>query len=472
MDDLQAFHKQLSEAIPVKSESLEKSTVVKLREHLQGFEASVSSMYRFLIDKGLMQSDPYKSERTVTEIQIPSSDPFTEADASSEISVRFSQYVSQWEFLVKIFHISIANLSLRKIKRLMDLLDWIRWTDFSQNSTLQVTRSVSQIVSQVSKMNDPMAGKIINSSASHLRELTLAIRKELKVLSEFLRETYKWKVREEVVSGMTIDAERYARNTGDILNNVKFEITHQARKMGWYKELVQELLEEDFGKDAPALRNAVLEKLKIAEQKKKKTTRKGPDDTMLLMGVAERMARCGEPVRSALIKMSENSRTIQERKRSFGERLSDIFSTLFHRSDSAVVYDITIKDAVTGSVRHESLDYAKFAGIAMKRARTLQELQDPGSATYTNAKAAGPEKLTNYITRFLAEVKGIHRRLEGLEAYFKSNNVAPEIRDTMKTTGLSLKNLKAGISDTLKSFNEYKVGKEEREQLIKLGIDD
>ena len=75
-----------------------------------------------------MQSDPYKGERTITQIQVPSNEPFSDTEAATEIGIRFSHYVSQWEFLVNIFHISISNFTLRKVKKLTDLLDWIRWS--------------------------------------------------------------------------------------------------------------------------------------------------------------------------------------------------------------------------------------------------------------------------------------------------------------------------------------------------------
>ncbi len=472
MDDLQEFHNKLSQAIAVKSENLEKTTVRRLRDHLQGFEAGVSAMYKFLIDKGLMQNDPYKGERTVTEIQTPSADIFTDGDVSTEISMRFSHYVSQWEFLVNIFHVSISNLTLKKVKRILDLLDWVRWTDFSPNSALQVTRAVAKTVGRVSKMNDPMAGKIMSSSATHLRELTHSIRKELEVVTEFLRENYKWKVREDVTSRMKIDPAKYNKNPMATLDNLKFEITHNARRLGWYKELAQELLEEDFGSDANILRTATIERLKVTSEKKKKKSRRGPDNLMLLMAVVEKLSRCGEPIRSAMIKMNVNSQTIQGRKKGLGERLSEIFSSIFSRHDTAVIYQITITNTVTGSVRHESLDFRKFYSIAVKRAQVLQDLLDPSSVAYTNAKATGIEKLEDYVSRFLVEVKSIHRRLEGLEAYFKSDNVPMRLRDNMKTTGLSLKNLKSSISETMKTFNEYKIGKEERDQLRKLGIED
>ncbi|MCK5249430.1 MAG: hypothetical protein KAJ98_05655, partial [Spirochaetaceae bacterium] len=340
------YYNQIVKALETKAESLEITTISELRENLQGFEASVSATYKFLIDKGMMQSDPYKHERTITEILVPSSKPFTDSDITSEISQRFSNYVSQWEFLVNIFHISLSNFSLKTVRRIMELLDYIRWTDFSANSSYQITRAVAGIVDRVSKMNDPMAGKIITSSASHLRELTRNVKSELKIITVFLRERYKVRVREKLTNGMNIDGEQYRRKPLSILDNVKFEFSHRLKEIGWYKELIYELLEEDYGIAAAKLRESALERLKVSQSTAKKKKRAGPDDTTVLLGILERIAKAGDPIRFSLVKMNENTRTIHERKRSLGERLSELFSSLFKKSGGGVVYELTIRNRV------------------------------------------------------------------------------------------------------------------------------
>jgi hypothetical protein len=472
MENLHEYHDKLIGALESKAENLELTVVPKLREHLQGFEAGVSAIYKFLINKGLMQSDPYKNERSVTEIQIPSAEPLSDADITQELSQRFSQYVSQWEFIVNIFHVSLSNLNLKKIRLLLDLIDYIRWTDFSVNSSYQITRALAGIVGRVSRMNDPMAGKIMSSSATHLRELTNKIKSDLKSITVFLKEHYKLQVRQKITGRMKIDPEQYRRKPGTVLDNVKFEFSHTMKESGWYKELIYELLEEDYGTAAEKLREAALENLKVVRMAAVKKKRTGPDDKIVLMGVLEKMARAGDPIQSCLVKMNDNSRTIQERKKSLGERLSEIFSSLFKRNDNAVEYEIGIKDAVTGAVRLELLNYSRFASVTMKRARALRELQDSNSSARNSAKAASAEQLLMYLNKNLNELKTIHRWLSGLDDYFLSKAVPSEIRDSMKGSGFNLKNLKAVIGETMRMLTEYRVRKEEEEQLKKLGIED
>lgn len=472
MDDRNEYYNKLVSALETKAQDLDRTAVPKLREHFLGFEASVSTIYKFLIDKSLLQNDPYKSERTITEIQIPSTDSITEADINHEISQRISRYVSQWDFLVNIFHVSLENLSLKKVRLLLDLVDYIRWTEFSINSSSQLTRALSGIVRRVSRMNDPMAGKIMSSSVTHLKELSYGIKSELKTITVFLKEQYKLLVRQKITRTMNIDPEQYRRKATLIMDNVKFEFSHKMNGAGWYKELIYELLEEDYGTAAIKLREAALERLKVVQSVAKKKKKNGPDDKAVLMGILTKLARAGDPIQSCLMKMIENSKTIQERKKSLGERLSEIFSSLFGKSDNTIEYEIGIKDPVTGSINLETLNFTRFSGVTMKRARVLRELQDQNSSTSSNAKAANPDQLLDYLNKNLNELKTIHRKLSGLDDYFRSKAIPSEIRRNMKGSVLNLKNLKSVISDSMKALNEYRSRKEEEEQLRKLGIED
>jgi hypothetical protein len=310
----------------------------------------------------------------------------------------------------------------------------------------------------------------MSSTASHLRDLTNNIKSELKIVTVFLKEHYKMRVRNELTNNMKIDPEQYQRKPVTVMDNVKFEFSHQMKGSGWYKELIYDLLEEDYGSAAEKLRASALERLKISQSTagKKKT---GPDDSTILLGVLERMARAGEPIRSCVVKMNENSKSLQERKKSFGEKLSELFSTLFKKSDGRIIYEIGIKDTVTGLVRVEVLNYTRFAALTLKRARSLQDLQDTNSVLRKNATSADASQLHDYINRNLSEMKAIHRRLTGLEGYFQSKAIPAEIKNRMRASSLNLKTLKLVIADSMKMLNEFRVKKEEEAQLKKLGIE-
>jgi hypothetical protein len=472
IDKRNNYYEQLVAALEAKAENLERTTIRQLRDHLQGIETGVSAIYKFLIDKGLMQADPYKHERSITEVQVPSSESLTDSDVMHDISQRFSHYVSQWEFLVNIFHVSLSNLSLKEVRRLLDLIDYIRWTDFSVSSSFQITRAVAGVMGRVSQMNDPMAGKIMSSSASHLGDLSNKIKSELKIVTVFLKEHYKMRVRKELIHNMKIDPEQYRRKPVSIIDNVNFEFSHRMKDSGWYKELIYDLLEEDYGIAAEKLRVSALERLKVSQSTSSKKKKAGPDDKTVLLGVLDRIARAGDPIRSCIVKMNDNSKTLQERKKSLGEKLSELISSIFKKSDGGIVYEIAMKDTVTGSVSIEVLNYTRFSALTLKRARSLQDLQDTNSVIRKNAASVDASKLHDYLNKNLSELKAIHRRLTGLDGYFQSKAIPSEIKSRMRASSLTLKTLKLIIADSMKMLNEFRVKKEEKEQLKKLGVED
>ncbi|GEM_PF-3044200 len=472
MEDQREYFNKLVSALEIKAESLERTALKNLRNHLQEFESSLSTIYKFLLEKGMIQKDPYRNEKSITELKLPSSEMLPEIDSQQELSLRFSHYTSQWEFLVKIFHVSLSNLSLKKVHTMMDLLSYIRWTDLSTTSSYQTTRGIARILTRVSQMNDPMAGKIISSSASNLGKVTYNIKDELKTVTLFLRERYKTEVRENITSRMKINVEQYRRKPLSIMDNVKFEFSHKMKAAGWYKELISELLEEDFGTAAEKLRTNVLEILQVSKTEEKRSKKTGIDEKKALLQILDTLGRTSEPIRSALLRMNENSRILNSRKKSFSERLSELFSHMFKKSDRRVIYEIITKDPRTGSVSKESLNFSDFSSLAIRKARLIQELQSAESLPRKKAAAADIEKLIKYIETNLNELKTIHRRITGLDKYFQSEEIPPEIKGEMKSSSLNMKSLKSAISDTIKKLNDFKLKREEAEQLKKLGIAD
>ena len=85
------------------------------------------------------------------------------------------------------------------------------------------------------------------------------------------------------------------------------------------------------------------------------------------------------------------------------------------------------------------VDYTRFSAQAMRAARAIGEIQDHQSATYKKARSANAAQLEAFINKTLNDCKTIHRRMEGLDAFFQSKEVPQEVRGTMKGSGLNLK---------------------------------
>ena len=463
------FNEQLNSALLKRAEYLERTSAAKLKESIELYQAGVSAVYTFLTEKGPMQSDPYKNERSVTEVQVPSSEDFSDSEAMQEVSLRFSRYVSQWEFLVTLFHITLPNLNLRWIKTFFGLLEWVRWNELSPSSQHKITRFTALTVAKTKKMNNPMASKIIENATQRLRELTYSIKTELKTITSFLRERYKWEIRTKLMEEMNIEEARYARSPNDVVKTVKLEFAQRMPGIPYYKDLIIEILDEDFSDRGPKLREQLLKRLEPKPQAKTAKPRKESNDRGLLLKVTQNMARAGEPIRTAVSLANENLKALKDRKRSFSERVAELFSSMFGRDSDSEILEISMMDGITGSTRNEVLDMKLFTNEAMRKARSLAELQEPQSQTFRNVRNAEITVLLEYVESNITAIKTIHRRLAGLNAFFHSDNIPADVKPKIKASALSIKNLKSAIADSLRSLNEYRT--ESESELRKMGID-
>lgn len=462
------FSAQLNSALLKRAEYLERTSAARLKESLDLYMSGVSAVYTFLTEKGAMQSDPYKKERTVTEIQVPSSADFSDSEAMQEVGLRFSRYVSQWEFLANFFHITLSNLNLRWVKDFVSLLEWIRWNELSPSSQHGITRFIAASVIKTKKMSDPMAGKIVDNAAQRLRELTQGIKIELKTITVFLRERYKWRIRTKLMEEMTVDGTRYSLSPEDVVSAVKREFSRVITGIPWYRDLIIEILDEDFSDAGPKLREQVLKRLQSEAQGEAKKIKGGSDERGLLLNITQSMARAGEPIRVAVSSANENLRAFKERKRSFSERIAELFSSMFGRDSDSEILEIPMMDGITGSTRNEVLNMPVFTNESLRKARVLAELQDPRSQTFKNVRKAETKVLIDYIESNITAIKTIHRRLAALNAFFHSDNVPEDVKPKIKASSLSIKNLKSVIAESLRGLHEYRTRSEA--ELRKMGI--
>lgn len=462
------FSAQLNSALLKRAEYLERTSAARLKEFFDLYMSGVSAVYTFLTEKGPMQSDPYKKERTVTEIQVPSSADFSDSEAMQEVGLRFSRYVSQWEFLANFFHITLSNLNLRWIKDFVSLLEWIRWNELSPSSQHRITRFIAASVIKTRKMSDPMTGKIVDNAVQRLRELTHDIKIELKTITVFLRERYKWGIRTKLMEEMTVDADRYSLSPEDVVSAVKREFSRVITGIPWYRDLIIEILDEDFSDAGPKLREQALKRLQSEAQGEAKKIKGGSDERGLLLNITQSMARAGEPIRVAVSSANENLRALKERKRSFSERIAELFSSMFGRDSDSEILEIPMMDGITGSTRNEVLNMSVFTNESLRKARVLAELQDPRSQTFKNVRKAETKVLIDYIENNITAIKTIHRRLAALNAFFHSDNMPEDVKPKIKASSLSIKNLKSVIAESLRGLHEYRTRSEA--ELRKMGI--
>lgn len=472
MADFTEYLQQLETALIEKHTELERQVLPGLKDNLRSFQSAFSSIHKLLMDKGLLQSDPYKYEQK-TDLSPPSADPFTESEALREISFRMTSYGSALDYANNFFHISADSLELPVIKRLLNLVQYIRFSDFSPNSSLIMTRSVSTMLEKVKALNDDMSNLVITSALGQLRDRTKEIKGALKKISLYQRERYKFKVRSMITSQIdTLNESTYREGKNEALLAIKVEFPTRMMDTPFYKELIQELLEEDYGDNKESLRSMAMHNLEVkksAPQKKK--VEKQFDVRKDLMKLLSLLASCSTQLSSCYSKLENNHRALFERKKSFGEALSYWLKNVFGSKKKGDIYELKVVDPMTSLKKNEIINYQNFTDALMGRIQSLRNLDTKTSALFLKLKEASEKQLFKFVEDSIHDIRSYHKRLEGFERFYKSIT-EKEIKPKIKSMKVDCDTLKYQIGTVTRTMSEVSATVEEEKQLKALGIEE
>ena len=251
----------LMHALLARKEWLEREHMGKLKDELRTFQSSFASLYNIYLKKKLIDEDPYKQETKISELEIPEASAFNEAKRIEQLSIRLSNYDNQLDFLVNFYQLGIDFLNLDRIKRIVGLVRYIEWTNLTPDNQSLMTKAVAEL-SISSKIGvDSITLSIIGEGLTRLTKTTTSVMGILKNLSAYYREFYKLEVRHKVSSNMSASEAT--------LDNIRKKMQSEMPGSPFYKELIEEIIREDYSKEGDDLRTNVLSMLKVAEEKPK-----------------------------------------------------------------------------------------------------------------------------------------------------------------------------------------------------------
>lgn len=236
----------------------------------------------------------------------------------------------------------------------------------------------------------------------------------------------------------------------------------------FYQALIIEVLNEEYGEESETLREELLKKLKVEEEKPKAKKQQVPFFEILLEGVRF-LAGGSVHLQNALVKLKENSDLIQNRKLSFGEKFRRWLKQISKKKDDVIFYEIEYFDGTTASSKTENLNFNKFLSEAKKRVNILANLSSKMSSQYRRLEQMEEEKVYEFLVSNLQEIQIVLRRLPALDTFFKTE-VPKEQRNLVRGIKLEINGIKNAFVKANQKKHEYVSKKEEREQLKKLGI--
>ena len=448
----------LSQMLLSRKDWLEKSELGKLKEELRLFQISYSVLYNMFLKKKLIHEDPYKQETKITDLEVPETGAFNEAKKLEQVSLRLASFDSQLDFLVNFCQFNVDFLNLERIRRMLGLVRYIDWVNLTPDSQSPNTKVVAEITNNSKSGGDALTLSIIGESLTRLSKCTATVMGILRDLSIYHKETYKIKIRGALAGTPGGETNALA---------IKKKLSAALPGTPFYQEYIEEIIKEDYSKDGPALREAILKSLKVAEEKPKTAKPKINYKNVLLEGIGAIGASAAQ-LSDTAAKIDENQTLLANEKKGFWEKIRLLIRSMMRSEPEEIVYDIQYIDQATGIMKKEDLNFNQFRADMDKRIRILTGMS--GQGQLMNKLNAMPEdQILGYLERTIRDVQNYHRTLSALDDYFKSS-VAKVERDRIKGIKPELAAIKNCIVRANQIRHEYSSMKEEEEQLKRLGI--
>jgi hypothetical protein len=470
MEDPQTFSQRLEACLDARRDQLDRKELVKLRDSLKLFQSAFQGLKAVLFKKGVLHDDPYKYDLKISEVTNPPEGPFSESEKVDQISLRVSQFEAYLEFLNNYYQFTCEFLTMGRIKRVLGLVKYFNFPQFTETSTQPNTRALAEIAGLVKKGTDQLSSGLIAESVSQLERATRDALAILKELAAYHRERYKIELRQIVLVSVPLSADLAIGRRDEAMRLIKKKFAEVSGELPFYPELVEEVLNEDWSSDGSALRDELLKRFAIVEEKKS-VEAKEKSYRGILMDCARALAGSAWSIEAAAGKLGEDSALLASMDQGLGARLRRMIRKIFSPEEGGLEYEVAFVDQLSGKRTMEKVDFRLFVDEASKKSRLLSSLAQRGGASVKRLEGMTEEQAYQFLQRNIEEAQRILRTLGALEDYFKSALPA-ELRPKMKSVRVEMTTIKGAIIKANQKKHEYVAQREESEQMKRLGIKD
>jgi len=456
--DVASYVNNLQQVLLKKKDFLERTELPKLKEDLRMFQSAYASLYNIYLKKKSIDEDPYKQETKISELEIPDSGVFQENRRIEQLSIRLSNYDNQLDFLVNFYQLSVDFLNLDRIKRIVGLVRYIDWVAFSPDSQSLMTKAVAEMTNHSKSGVDPITLSIIGESLTKLSRMTASSMNSLKELNIYYRENYKLNIRVNISQNMSAhDAS---------LEGIKKKMPSAMPGSPFYKELVEEIIKEDYSSNSVDLRDAILNALIVKEEKPKAVKQAINYKQILLDGIMV-IGGASNTLTEIIAKLVENQTVMESRKKGFLEAIKELIRQITNAEPEEVIYNIERLDETKGVPVKEKINFHSLMDELEKKIKILTSFcRGPAYQKLSNMTE---EQIIGYLERNIKEVTTYHKTLTSLDEFFKAN-VVEQDREKIKGIKPELSALKNTYVKANQLRYDYSAQKEEEEQMKRLGV--
>ena len=468
METSDNFNKQLFELAEAKKNWYDTEEMIKILEEYRNLLGVVNNLINLLEKKGLIQPDPYKHDKKISDIAVPDEIPFLDSERSMVIGARLSDFESMLDFICNIFKFSVATVSVERIKTLLALNNYFQWNSLVPNSAKPNTKGLAEIIHAIKMGTDTLSVSVLNETINYASKTVSRINGLLKELTDFQKEIYKIEIRKCIFEHPSYSHEKSQKSNQDALQQIKKLFPQVLGKKPFYSELIDELIQEEYSPEKQKFRETLLKKFEISSNKKEE--KKIQINTKELLMDAVRALGAAAPLFEQIVqKVDENHKVLQSEHNGFLDKLLALIRQAFNRPEKPVVYTVTVTEPLTQSRKQEDINYQDFITDINRRRRTYNSFSIKKAPGYVKIENQTEKAIQEYLAKQISECNRLMQLLAALDEYFKS---APAIENRPKIKGLKMEltSLKNCIVKTNQRKAEYTALIEEEEQLKKLGI--
>ncbi|MCR4579604.1 MAG: hypothetical protein K5681_04575 [Treponema sp.] len=469
MEDTE-FSQQLQESISRKAEWYNTEELEKLLLQYRLIHSCVRNLYDMLTKRSLIESDPYRLDKHISDISLPDTSPFNDSDIHSEIGKRFSEYETMLDYICTYVRFAVDSLPIPKVKKLLDFCKVFEWEDVVISSSNPNAHGLAVTLNNARNGAPAVVQSMVNDSINKCAQASAEIKKILNELGIFQREIYKYEIRREIIMAPHFDSN--AKQSQDAeFNEIKKHFPKVFPKRPFYSDLVNEICSEDIGPSKENNQEAVLKRLEIkaagVQVKKKKT---GPNTKELLMATVLSIGALAPTINQLHVKLNVNFDVLFEKKKTFFNILFSALKKAFHIAEKEKIIILPIKDAKTGGEKSQKLNVTDFMTDLSRKERIYSAIGSKG-AEYQKIESSSEDAILSFVNKQISEAQSAFTIINALDAYFK-DSVDTIQKAKIKGMQIELSALRNTIISVNKKRGDYISYKEEAEQMKKLGINE
>ena len=348
-------------------------------------------------------------------------------------------------------------------------MQYISWSNVSEASADATTAVLAETLSKIRPGSDNVSTGIISTSLTQMQKLYRTVLAQLREILGFQKQSYKLMLRQELFGSIRQKLETsYAVGVDKAYDRLKVAFASAMKGRPFYRDLAQELLQEEFSKEAAELQKKSLSVLKIPREEPAEV-RKQPDYRVLLMEAVRLILPAGGHLRDALRKVVANQEILEKSRRGLGGKFRSWLQKRFQSRGQSWLVEIRHFDPRTSTTQSESIDFQKFVENVRRKSSLFDALGQPDSTSFVRLSEASERQIDTFLKKNIGELQLQYRRLQGLNEHLRQEAPA-ELKEQLKGIKIELSGLKNCVVRANHRRYEYVTLKEEEVRLQQLGV--